>query len=582
MLTRLTVRNFKTLKDSTIELGNNAVFIGPNNSGKTTALQALTLWAIGIRQWLDKRSGNLSPEKRSGVVINRRDLVSIPVPTANMLWHNLRLRNSNLATKDDNANSKTQNVRVEIIVDGISADKEWSCGLEFDFANEESLYCRPLRIGDSDERMIIPETAVDSIKVAFLPPMSGLSDREFVKQAEEIEFLIGQGQTAQVLRNLCFILYQKHETQPQWQEMTRHVKALFGIELLPPVLVKNNGIIMEYKDKSGNRLDISSSGRGLQQTVLLLAYLYSNPGTVLMLDEPDAHLEILRQRQIYNLLSDVARQQDSQLIVASHSEVILGEAVDKGSVIAFCGKPHRINDRGSQLKKSLDSIGWDQYYQAEQTGWVLYLEGASDLEILRAFAQTLKHEKATEVLARPFVHYLGTNHPPESRKHFNGLKEARADLVGIAIFDRLDKSVQSDGSLVETMWKRREIENYFCIPEALLGYARHGLKENDLSDSAEAKRRVAAMEESIVEITTALKTLGRKDPWSHDTKVSDDFLDPLFRKYYEKLELFSLMRTKADFHTLVMQMPLEHIDPEITEKLDAIVAVAAKARPCEE
>lgn len=116
----------------------------------------------------------------------------------------------------------------------------------------------------------------------------------------------------------------------------------------------------------------------------MLAHLYANPGTVLLLDEPDAHLEILRQRQIYQLISDVAGKNDSQLIIASHSEVVLNEAADRDIVIAFVGKPHRIDDRGSQVLKALKEIGFDQYYLAEQKGWVLYLEGSTDLAILRA------------------------------------------------------------------------------------------------------------------------------------------------------------------------------------------------------
>ena len=43
MLTKLTVRNFKRFEDVEIELGNPVVFIGPNNSGKTSAMQALAL-----------------------------------------------------------------------------------------------------------------------------------------------------------------------------------------------------------------------------------------------------------------------------------------------------------------------------------------------------------------------------------------------------------------------------------------------------------------------------------------------------------------------------------------------------------
>jgi hypothetical protein len=95
---------------------------------------------------------------------------------------------------------------------------------------------------------------------------------------------------------------------------------------------------------------------------------------------------------------------------------LLNEAADRDIVVAFVGKPHRIDDRGSQALKSLRSIGFDQYYQAEQTGWVLYLEGSTDLAILRSFADLLMHP-ARKVLEQPFVHYVA-NQPPKAREHF--------------------------------------------------------------------------------------------------------------------------------------------------------------------
>src|SRR5258707_3177835 len=98
MLTRLRIKNFKRFPDADIELGQAVVFIGLNNSGKTTALQALALWDIGMRSWRAKRGGKASPEKRPGVLINRRDLISIPVPAANLLWHELHTRNTQRVT----------------------------------------------------------------------------------------------------------------------------------------------------------------------------------------------------------------------------------------------------------------------------------------------------------------------------------------------------------------------------------------------------------------------------------------------------------------------------------------------------
>ena len=387
----------------TLRLGKAVVLIGPNNSGKTTALQALALWDIGLKRWNEKRQEKNSPEERPGVAINRRDLISIPVPDANLLWRGLHVRDVRRA----DGKQRTKNIRIAITVDGVTEGRPWACGLEFDYANEESFYCRPLRLDDdkSPKRMPIPPDA-SSVQVAFLPPMSGLADREFIKQPGEIGVLIGQGQTAQVLRNLCYEIYSQADSGKTWRELTTHIHNLFGAALEPPAFIKERSeITMAYVENEDRPLDLSSSGRGLQQTLLLLAHLYANPGTVLLLDEPDAHLEVLRQRQIYQLLTEVADKQGSQIIAASHSEVVLNEAADRDIVIAFVGRPHRISDRGSQVIKSLTDLGFDQYYQAEQTGWVLYLEGSTDFAILRAFATTLGH-KALIYFERPFVHYV--------------------------------------------------------------------------------------------------------------------------------------------------------------------------------
>jgi recombinational DNA repair ATPase RecF len=122
MLTRLRIRNFKQFDDVDIELAKAVVLIGPNNSGKTTALQALALWEIGLRRWNEKRMGKSSPEKRPGVTVNRRDLVSVPVPDANLLWRDLHVRNVERIEKEGKRSSKTNNIRVEILVDGVTRD----------------------------------------------------------------------------------------------------------------------------------------------------------------------------------------------------------------------------------------------------------------------------------------------------------------------------------------------------------------------------------------------------------------------------------------------------------------------------
>jgi len=568
MLTRLTIRNFKLFEEVEIELGERVVFIGPNNAGKTSALQALALWDVGAKRWLEKRGGGAVPEKRPGVTINRRDLIVVPVPAANLLWRDLHVREGSRTE----GKARTQNVLIEIAVEGVDEGRTWACGLEFDYANEESFYCRPLRTADG-QRMEVPAHLAD-LRLAYLPPMSGLAPREDRSEMGTINVRLGEGRTAEVLRNLCWQVLQSEKGDQKWQRIVERIKALFGAELKEPRYIKERGeVVMDYRTRDRVTLDLSASGRGQQQTLLLLAHMAVNPGAVLLLDEPGAHLEILRQRQIYQVLSDQATETGSQIIAASHSEVILNEAADRDLVIAFVGQPHRIDDRGSQVLKALRDIGFEQYYLAEETGWVLYLEGSTDLAMLRAFANALNHP-ARQCLERPFVHYVA-NQPRKAQEHFHALREAKPDLAGIAIYDRLDANLPDDPTLVQRMWQRRELESYLCQRETLLAYAEEqGRRQQGELFGATWR---TAMENAIRQVEGALRILS-KDPWSADIKASDEFLDPLFGRFYKNLKLPNLM-SKTDFHALAAFVPANAIDPEIGQALEAIVAVASRARP---
>lgn len=567
MLTGLTVRNFKLFDHVEIELGDRVVFVGPNNSGKTSALQALALWSAGVRRWVEKRGAGNVPKERTGVTINRRDLIAVPVPSANLLWRDLHVREG----RKEAGKQKTRNVLIEIEVDGIDGGRLWNASLEFDYANEESFYCRS-KLGPDGTRLEVPAAAA-AVRLAYLPPMSGLASNETRLDEGAIDVRIGEGRTAEVLRNLCWQVLQRNDTH--WERIVERMEALFGVTLNEPQYVKERGeIVMSFQSSSGVRLDLSASGRGQQQTLLLLAHMAANPGSVLLLDEPDAHLEVLRQRQIYQVLTETASETGSQIIAASHSEVMLNEAADRDTVVAFVGAPHRIDDRGSQVLKALKDIGYEHYVQAEEVGWVLYLEGSTDLAILRAFAEKLDHP-AMKFLERPFVHYVG-NQPTKAQAHFYGLREAKPDLIGLGLYDRLDSPPPADPNLAQVMWRRREIENYLCQRTTLIKWAEaQGLAQQGNLFAATWR---SAMEKAVGEIASALRALGKPDPWSPDLKASDEFLDPLFRKFYEGMKLPNLM-PKTDYHTLAPFVVPGEIDTEVSQKLNRIVEAATRARP---
>lgn len=576
MLTSIRIRNLKRFEDVTIELGSPVVFVGPNNSGKTTALQALALWNLGVKRWQERHGAEKAPANRPGVVVNRRDLLALPVPSARLLWRGLHTHDSERG--EGGRTKSTKYVPIELTVEGVSEGKSWTCTIEFVYSNEEAFYCR-LAADETGSRGPIPEPAT-RLQLAFLPPMSGLASNEVRLDRGAVDVRLGEGRTAEVLRNLCFLITEQDGGTERWRKLALRLHRMFGVEVEAPRYVQERGeLAMVYREK-GIRLDISAAGRGLQQTLLLLAYVSGNPGAALLVDEPDAHLEILRQRETYRLLSEVASEQGSQVIIASHSEVVLNEAADRDLVVAFVGRPHRIDDRGSQVLKALKEIGFEHYLLAEQRGWVLYLEGSTDLDVLLNFARRLEHP-AQELLERPFVHYVG-NQPQQARDHFFGLREAKPDLVGLLICDRLERALQDHDALRERAWQRREIENYLCQPETLRRFAESEAEREfphePLFLETERQRRLHSMDEALSVLLPEVARQSFDDPYWINVKASDDFLDRLFERYYARLGLPNLLQ-KNGYHLLASLVVRERIAPEVVEALDLVVEVAGRAKP---
>jgi len=159
------------------------VFIGPNNSGQTTALQALALWAVGRRRWTEQRGGAAVPKPGPGATIKRRDLLA--VPDANLLWRGLHVRDG----RPVDGRPQTSNGRVEIEVEGVGPNGAWRYRLEVDYASR------------SPERLPVPVDAAAG-EMALLPPMFGLASSEPRLDPGAVNVRLGEGRTAEVVRSL--------------------------------------------------------------------------------------------------------------------------------------------------------------------------------------------------------------------------------------------------------------------------------------------------------------------------------------------------------------------------------------------
>ncbi|MBN1338700.1 MAG: AAA family ATPase [Bacteroidales bacterium] len=513
--------------------------------------------------------------KRIGIALNRKDLLSLPVSSAKNIWHHQFVREI-----DRKSNSQTtSNIRIAITVEGFWSGKKWSGALEFDYANPESIYCRPLRIDEEGQnRHEIDEIAYNQ-GIAYLQPMSGLATREDKLTPGSIDVRIGEGKTADVLRNICYQLINperdkgidKDVSGKRWMKLKDIIFQKFGISINMPVFIPETGIIEMSYEENGHVYDLSSGGRGFQQTLLLLGYLFSYPGMTLLLDEPDAHLEVIRQRETYELINEIAGSLNSQLIIASHSEVVLNQAGGQDTVVAlFDENCILLNSRQvlSQFRKILTETGWDKYYLAKLKGHIVFLEGSTDLKILVAFARKLKHP-VQEMLEKSNIQFTSGNKTGIAVNFFYSLKNILPDLYGIAIFDRLEQIPDEAQDLKILQWKKKEIENYFAKPEVLLRWAENQGEVNLFYNPVEI------MDKCIKENTAPANLKNRNSSWWDDNKMSDDYLFQIFNQFYEELNIPQELY-KGQYYSLVDFMEISEIDSEITEKLDTIHDILIK------
>ncbi|MFZ4627134.1 MAG: ATP-dependent nuclease [Blastocatellia bacterium] len=582
LLHYLEIQNFKRFGDKQrIELDHPAVLIGPNNCGKTTAIQAIALWSQAVRTWVDAKR-NSNAKERTATALNRLNIVAVPVRRTRFFWHNANVRTG------------SKDIPLIITLGILHENQVVPVTMSFRNQGDELVYCKPDKV--TLARMDWLEAAA-MIKVELLYPMSGLETEEPILQPGRIDVLLGQGQTAQVLRNLCLMVHQ--DSPEDWRQIAQWMKRLFSVDLGQPKETTRGSIELSYRQEGVKEpLDIALAGRGYQQMLLIFAYLYSHQSSVLLVDEPDAHLEILRQKQIYLLLREIAALNQSQVVLVTHSEVILDEALDGNLTLLLNGRADDLAAK-SDIKNTLKHFGAEHYVRARERGYVLYVEGGTDIDILRALAKRLGHPVLEIWDERINTFYVQNNFPDQDldaelerveggfgitpEKHFHGLRRMVANLKGLAILDNDGRNRQDteNSGLKIVYWRRYEAENYLISPQVLKSYVAdqysavplfngYAAESEEVLSTLILERVFSGQEQDYQTWQNASPDAGRL-LWEAKTeriKLSD-FAEEFFRRLAEKQGHAVLMK-KGEFHRLVDYVDPQSIPAEVGAKLDLL------------
>lgn len=539
MIDSVTIRGFKRFGGEGITLdlrGRHIVLAGPNNTGKTTILQAIAAWGFGLDRW--RRLNDF--KRRNGWVkapITRQQFMAVSVRSFDLLW-----------------NERAYRGKFEVIARG----RGWDIGIEFLCDSAEQIYVRPTD-GTSDAMLRQPP-----VETVFVPAMTGLRVEEPVYQPAKLDQLIGQNRPGEVLRNLLVTAYGRQDV---WRKLAVTVRELFHVDIFPPDATGAD-IVAEYRQVgSQTRYDIASAGSGFQQVLMLLTFLGVRPGSVLLLDEPDAHLHVFLQQTIFQHLRDAAAAARSQLVLATHSEVIIDTA-DLDELCVLLDRPVRLRDVGQvdALKDALRVLDHTDIANSQVAPGILYLEDYTDFLILREWARVLGHRAQSllgpQVYWRRIAADVGAGRPGvRAEDHYAALLLARPGYPGLQLVDG-DSRVGGPHDRVygstppKLRWRRYEIESYLLHPDALARFV-------------EANAGAVGRADLLQHLQDTYPPAYLRDPFEdlpmlNGTKARTELLPPAL----DAGGLLAFPYTR--YHEIAAQMRPEEIHPEVKDKLDAL------------
>lgn len=571
LITNVRLENFKCFQEQSFPLGDLTVLAGPNNAGKSTLLQGLSTFGFVLRRWREAYGSGKARPVRSGLAVTRKGFTPIPLREFDLLWHG---RRTAFGADDGEATQPGQPRRIRVELSGNASGRSWTWTASLQHQSREQAYVRIVdAAGQSPTEL--PDELRD-LEIVHVPPFAGIGAEEPRHERGYQDFVIGQGKPGDVLRNLLLDLSQQDGSG--WDRLASAVHETFRCDLVRPVHSPVDPfIVVEYEIGEGRRrrrLDIASGGSGFHQVLMLIAFLYARPASVLLLDEPDAHQHAILQRDVFDRVRGVVREQRCQLVVATHSEVLL-ESAAPSQILAFYGPPRPLAEvfERDRVREALKRVSTLELLDAQAGRNVLYVEDDSDVAILRELARVLGHGALALLEGQASCHRLGGRRPHDARAHFNALRAVRPSVRGMALIDgddrdRTDHEVRAAGVVVR-QWARYEIENYLVHPEALARFA----EQCSLADGAlELEARGSA---------------DRVRAWLRDQLPPAVYAAPCAENAYHRgmaaskelipraLQAGSLYTPRGDYWLIAAQMLPEEIPDEVGEVLDQVVSSLA-------
>lgn len=296
----LHLKRFRKFKDNTFAAADRNVLVGANNSGKTSILAALRLFFFCLTEEFSGPATKIVFHKR---YINVGEI--LPIADAVELW-----------TDRQKGNNKATGIIIEI---------EFESGLKIDavftyrFGQvhvDADVAANPGRLSGEGVNAAIRH------RVAFIPGLVGILPQEaYVTPARRSAMSI-EARYSEMYRSS--LLHLNETDKKALKAINKVLSKHLGIEISSIRFDPEKDVYVDIRySQNGIDLDLANSGSGMLQVIQLLVYIHLHKPSLLLIDEPDAHLHPELQERLGNILKTISQEMNAQLFVATHSPDVI-------------------------------------------------------------------------------------------------------------------------------------------------------------------------------------------------------------------------------------------------------------------
>ncbi|MVM35083.1 AAA family ATPase [Spirosoma sp. HMF4905] len=297
MLKRVSIQNFKSLKDVTLDLQKVNLLIGPNNSGKTNFLKAL--------EYMDKDNTNQQEQdyKRLIFRLSEGESISIDLYYDHIKDYDVEIIFSCQISSSENIERSRD----------IIQHNQRSKGTTLHYNPEElKAKIRPVIIYKPDTNKLDKPSPVgrgDASVIADASNLIAFFDR--IRDEYPATF-------AQIKIDLAKCVPEFTEINFQNVESTPELVKQFGDKTFKRIGLTNE------RQKTIYWADELSEGT-LYFIALLCIINQPNPPKLLLLEEPEKGIHPRRIREVMDFIFRLADEKDIQIILTTHNENVLNE-----------------------------------------------------------------------------------------------------------------------------------------------------------------------------------------------------------------------------------------------------------------